>query len=152
MLRRDEIRQSDVFTRSDIRNIISGLIFSAQQLSGYNEYTEAYVAGIMSVAKSLGIDVTPSDIDFKVEQMKLRSNLLLTDFGREELIRGNLVISDGFIEFNSVKIEFDGEFLKIALLIDDKEAVVVDEIMVVKNGWSVELRETIGFRLGVRIE
>jgi hypothetical protein len=84
--------------------------------------------------------------------MKLRSNLLLTDFGREELIRGNLVISDGFIEFNSVKIEFDGEFLKIALLIDDKEAVVVDEIMVVKNGWSVELRETIGFRLGVRIE
>lgn len=84
--------------------------------------------------------------------MKLRSNLLLTDFGREELIRGNLVILDGFIEFNSVKIEFDGEFLKIALLIDDKEAVVVDEIMVVKNGWSVELRETIGFRLGVRIE
>jgi len=84
--------------------------------------------------------------------MKLRSNLLLTDFGREELIRGNLVISDGFIEFNSVKIELDGEFLKIALLIDDKEAVVVDEIMVVKNGWSVELRETIGFRLGVRIE
>ena len=84
--------------------------------------------------------------------MKLKSNLRLTDFGREELIRGNLVISDGFIEFNSVKIEFDGEFLKIALLIDDKEAVVVDEIMVVKNGWSVELRETIGFRLGVRIE
>ena len=29
--------------------------------------------------------------------MKLRSNLLLTDFGREELIRGNLVISDGFL-------------------------------------------------------
>lgn len=64
MLRRDEIKQSDVFTRSDIRNIISGLIFSAKQLSGYNEYTEAYVAGIMSVAKSLGISVSPSDIDF----------------------------------------------------------------------------------------
>ena len=64
MLRRDEIRQSDVFIRSDIRNIIAGLIFSAQQLSGYNEYTEAYVAGIMSVAKSLGISISPSDIDF----------------------------------------------------------------------------------------
>lgn len=67
MLRPNEIRASDVFVKSDVRNIISGLIFSAQQLSGYNEYTEAYVAGIMSVAKSLGIDVTPSDIDFKVE-------------------------------------------------------------------------------------
>lgn len=84
--------------------------------------------------------------------MKLKSNLLLTDFGREELVSGNLSISDGFVEFDSVKITLDGEFLKIALLIDDKEAVVVDEIMVVKNGWGVELRETIGFRLGVRIE
>ena len=64
MLRRNEIRQSDVFIKSDVRSIISGLIFTAQHLSGYNEYTEAYVAGIMSVAKSLGIDVTPSDIDF----------------------------------------------------------------------------------------
>lgn len=67
MLRRNEIRASDVFIKSDIRSIIAGLIFSAQQLSGYNKYTEAYVAGIMSVAKSLGISISPSDIDFKVE-------------------------------------------------------------------------------------
>lgn len=84
--------------------------------------------------------------------MKLRSNLLLTDFGREELIRGNLSISDGFVEFDSVKITLDGEFVKIVLLINGKEACVVDEIMVLRNGWSVELRETVGFKIGVRIE
>jgi len=64
MLRRNEIRASDVFIKSDVRSIISGLIFSAQQLGGQDEITRAYVAGIMAVAKSLGIDVTPSDIDF----------------------------------------------------------------------------------------
>lgn len=64
MLRQNEIRPSDVFVKSDVRNVISGLIFSAQQLGKYDEFTEAYIAGIIAVAKSLGIDVSPSDIDF----------------------------------------------------------------------------------------
>ena len=64
MLRPNEIRASDVFVKSDVRNIIAGLIFSAQQLGRPDEITRAYVAGIMAVAKSLGIDVAPSDIDF----------------------------------------------------------------------------------------
>lgn len=67
MLRRNEVRASDVFTKSDIRNVIAGLIFSARQVGTYNEVTQAYVAGIMAVAKSLGISISPSDIDFKVE-------------------------------------------------------------------------------------
>lgn len=66
MLRQNEVRSSDVFTKSDIRNVISGLIFSTQQIGGYTEITRAYVAGIVAVAKSLGIDITPSDVDFEV--------------------------------------------------------------------------------------
>lgn len=64
MLRQNEVRASDVFTRSDIRNIIAGLIFSAQQLGKHDEATKAYVAGIMAVARSLGISISPSEIDF----------------------------------------------------------------------------------------
>lgn len=67
MHRSNEIRESDVFVKSDLRNIIVGLIFSAQQFGRYDENTKSYVAGIIAVAKSLGIDVTPSDIDFNVE-------------------------------------------------------------------------------------
>ena len=67
MLRPNEIRASDVFVKSDVRNIIAGLIFSVQQLGELDEITRAYIAGIMAVAKSLGISISPSDIDFKVE-------------------------------------------------------------------------------------
>ena len=152
MLRRDEIRQSDVFTRSDIRNIISGLIFSAQQLSGYNEYTEAYVAGIMSVAKSLGISISPSDIDFNGDQMKLKSNLLLTQHGIDKIIDGTLVSSDSFVEFDALRIKKDGEFLEISLLLDDEVACFINEVMVVKDGWSIDIKGTIAFKVGVKIE
>lgn len=64
MLRRNEVMASDVFIKSDIRSIIAGLIFSAQQLGRPDEITKAYVAGIMAVAKSLGISISPSEIDF----------------------------------------------------------------------------------------
>lgn len=64
MLRPNEIRASDVFVKSDVRNIIAGLIFSVQQLGEPDEITRAYVAGIMAVARSLGISISPSEIDF----------------------------------------------------------------------------------------
>lgn len=64
MLRQNEIRQSDVFTKADLRNIIVGLVLSARQIGGYDEITRAYIDGILIVAKTLGISIAPSDFDF----------------------------------------------------------------------------------------
>ena len=66
MLRPNEIRASNVLLSPMLGNIIAGLIFSVQQLGEPDEITRAY-SRIMAVAKSLGISISPSDIDFKVE-------------------------------------------------------------------------------------
>lgn len=84
--------------------------------------------------------------------MKLKSNLLLTRHGIDKIIDGKLVGSDNFVEFDAIRIKKDGEFLEISLLFDDEVACFVDEIMVVKDGWSIDIKGTIAFKVGVKIE
>lgn len=84
--------------------------------------------------------------------MKLKSNLLLTQHGIDKIIDGALVGSDNFVEFDAIRIKKDGEFLEISLLFDDEVACFVDEVMVVKDGWSIDIKGTIAFKVGVKIE
>lgn len=84
--------------------------------------------------------------------MKLKANLLLTQYGVDKIIDGTLVSSDDFVEFDAVRIKKDGEFLEISLLLDDEVACFIDEIMIVKDGWSIDIKGTIAFKVGVKIE
>jgi hypothetical protein len=84
--------------------------------------------------------------------MKLKSNLKLTQHGIDKIIDGALISSDDFVEFDAIRIKKDGEFLEISLLLDDEVACFVDEVMVLRDGWSVEIKSTISFKVGVKIE
>jgi len=84
--------------------------------------------------------------------MKLKSKLLLTQYGIDRIIDGTLVGSDNFVEFDAIRIKKNDEFLEISLLLDDEVACFVDEIMVVKYNWSVDIKGTIAFKVGVKIE
>lgn len=84
--------------------------------------------------------------------MKLKSNLLLTRHGIDKIIDGTLVGSDSFVEFDALRIKKDGEFLEISLLFEDEVACFIDEVMVVKDGWSIDIKGTIAFKVGVKIE
>lgn len=84
--------------------------------------------------------------------MKLKSNLKLTQHGIDQIFDGKLVVSDNFVEFDSIKMKRSGEFLEISLLLDDEVACFVDEVMVLRDGWSVEVKSTISFKVGVKIE
>lgn len=67
MLRQDEIRASDVFTKSDLRNTMAGLLLTIRSFGRRDEYTRGYVDGVLSVARSLGISISPSEVDFNRE-------------------------------------------------------------------------------------
>ena len=84
--------------------------------------------------------------------MKLKSNLLLTDFAVQQILAGEVHVSDGFVEFDGLRIKSDGEFIKIMLLLDGQVACVFDERMVLRNGWSIDLISTISMKIGVKIE
>ena len=84
--------------------------------------------------------------------MKLKSNLRLTQHGIDQILDGKLVVSDNFVEFDSIRMKRCGELLEIILLSDDKEACFIDEIMIFKDGWSVEIKSTVTLKVGVKIE
>lgn len=84
--------------------------------------------------------------------MKLKSNLKLTQHGIDQIFDGKLVVSDNFVEFDSIKMKRSGELLEIILLSGDEEVCFVDEIMVLKDGWSVEIKNTVTFKVGVKID
>lgn len=84
--------------------------------------------------------------------MKLKSNLKLTQHGIDQIFDGKLVVSDNFVEFDSIKMKRSGELLEIILLSGDEEVCFVDEIMVLKDGWSVELKTSVTFKVGVKID
>lgn len=84
--------------------------------------------------------------------MKLKSNLKFTQHGIDQVIDGKLAISDNFVEFDCLRIHKIGKFLEISLLSDGKVACLVDKIMVLKDGWSVEITSTVTFKVGVKID
>lgn len=84
--------------------------------------------------------------------MKLKSNLKFTQQGIDQIFDGKIVISDGFVEFDSIRMKRSGELLEIILLSGDEEVCFVDEIMVLKDGWSVELKTSVTFKVGVKID
>lgn len=84
--------------------------------------------------------------------MKLKSNLKLTQHGIDQILDGKLVVSDNFVEFDSIRIKRYGEILVITLLSDGEEVCFVDEIMILKDGWSVEFKTSVTFKVGVKID
>lgn len=69
-----------------------------------------------------------------------------------QVLDGNLPISDDFVQFDVVRFELVGERLEISFISDGKVAAVVDEVMILKNGWSVEVSSTVSFKVGVKID